>query len=100
MNIENAYIAADERLRLNLKSTKSALKGAKDTDRQLILATGVMSIIYANEMHAITLEETLKSIGRDTHPAVGIKERLNTYLDDIIKRFDEYVKAQSEGTKE
>lgn len=92
MNIEDAYVAADERLRQNLKATKAALKGAKAKDRALILATGAMSVIYANEMHGITLSETLDAIGKDVHPAVAIKAKLNAYLDDVIERFEAYIK--------
>jgi ElaB/YqjD/DUF883 family membrane-anchored ribosome-binding protein len=94
MNIENAYVRADEYLRNNLKEVKKALKGAKDKDRQLILATGAMAIIYASEMYNITLEEALKSIGANSHPAREIKEKLNSYLDDVLNRFDDYVKTQ------
>ena len=94
MNIEDAYVKADEHLRNNLKAVKTALKGAKDKDRQLILATGAMSVIYASEVYSITVDETVKAIGANTHPAVAIRSRLNAYLDDIIARYDDYVKTQ------
>jgi len=94
MNIEDAYVRADEHLRNNLKAVKSALKGAKGKDRQLILATGAMSVIYAAEMYSMTLEEALKSVGAKTHPAEAIKERLNEYLGKILADYDEYVKNQ------
>ena len=95
MNIEDAYVNADEHLRNNLKQVKTALKGAKDKDRQLILATGAMSVIYASELYSMTIDETMKSIGTNTHPAVAIRSRLNAYLDDIIARYDDYVKTQA-----
>lgn len=94
MNIEDAYVLADEHLRNNLKSVKSALKGAKGKDRGLILATGAMSVIYASEMYSMTIDETLKAIGANTHPAVAIRSRLNAYFDDIISRYDDYIKTQ------
>ncbi len=95
MNIEDAYVRADDHLRNNLKEVKKALKGAKDKDRQLILATGAMSVIYAAEMYSITVDETVKAIGDNTHPAVAIKGRLNAYLDDVIERYNVYLKEQT-----
>lgn len=95
MNIENSYVKAHEHLRDNLKAVKTALNGAKGKDRQLILATGAMSIIYAAEMYSITVDETVKAIGGSAHPAVAIRERLNAYFDDIIERYDAYVKDQT-----
>lgn len=95
MNIENVYIQSDEHLRSNLKAVKHALKGAKGKDRQLILATGVMSIIYASEVYSITIDETIKALGNNSHPAVAIRERLNAYFDDIIERYNAYLKDQT-----
>lgn len=94
MNIENAYVKADEHLRNNLKQVKAALKGAKDKDRQLILATGAMSVIYASEMYSMTIDECMKSIGNNAHPAVAIKEHINKYLDKVINDYDAYIKSQ------
>lgn len=94
MNIENAYVKADEHLRNNLKQVKSALKGAKDKDRQLILATGAMSIIYASEIYSMTIDESIKSVGNATHPAVVVRERFNAYLDRIVADYEAYLKSQ------
>lgn len=94
MSIEDAYLRADEHLRTNLKEVKHALKGAKDKDRQLILASGAVAVIYASEMYNIAIDETVKSIGGNTHPAVAIRSRLNAHLDQMIARFDEYVKTK------
>lgn len=96
MNIEDAYVNADEHLRNNLKAVKTALKGAKGKDRQLILATGAMSVIYSAEMYSITVDETVKAIGANTHPAMAIQARLNAYLDDIIARYNAYLKDQTQ----
>lgn len=94
-NIEDSYLEADEYLRKNLRAVKTALKGARGRDRSLILATGAMSIIYAKEMYGWTLEETMKSISSTEHPAIVIKAQLNAYLDDVIERYNEYVKTRA-----
>ncbi len=85
MSMDQAVTVAIKRLRKNMKDVQKALEKADGVDKDLILATGGLSIIYANTIQLMMLDilyETLTN--RDMNPLVKFKEQLNELLDKEI----------------
>lgn len=85
MSMENAVLVAIKRLRKNMKDVQKALEKSEGVDKDLILATGGLSVIYANTIQLMMLDilyETLTK--RDMNPLVKFKEKLNELLDKEI----------------
>jgi hypothetical protein len=85
MAMENEVLASISRLRKNMKDVQKALDTAKGVDKDLVLATGGLSIIYANTVQLMMLDLLYQTLTqRDVNPLVIFKQKINDLLDQEI----------------
>lgn len=89
MSLEEKVLDSITRLRSNMDEVAQSLADCQEEDsRNLILATGGLSIIYANTVQLLALDALYKCLtsGSRNNPLIAVKEEFNNMIDDAIQK--------------